>query len=322
MCVGAVLLLAVATKYVGVLFVPSVLAILAWRARDVRGWRVAAVRVAAAVSVATGGTLILLKCGAWEAVRGSTVERHIAGGIARLVLAQQVATLGGLVLALALLGLLLSGRRRLPIALVLLGAGLLAPAYHLYEDEPVSLQKHVAFGLFFAAPLAGYVVARLGGYGRGAVVGRRWLASLAVCLVLFGWGLRQAQALVAEWPNSDALIQVLLTQVRPGAGHILAEEAEVPRYYLQNIVAWWQWNHLFWFDYTDAAGRRLSGVAAYKAAIAEGHSDLVILRYGPNAATTHAIDGGLRHGKRYKLIARVPYSTVSGPGYYWIWRKT
>jgi hypothetical protein len=198
----------------------------------------------------------------------------------------------------------------------------LAPAYHLYEDEPVSLQKHVAFGLFFAAPLAGYVVARLGGYSRGAVVGRRWLASLAVCLVLFGWGLRQAQALVAEWPNSDALIQVLLTQVRPGAGHILAEEAEVPRYYLQNIVAWWQWNHLFWFDYTDAAGRHLSGVPAYKAAIAEGYFALVILRYGPNAATAHAIDGGLRHGKRYKLIARVPYYTVYGLGYYWIWHKT
>jgi hypothetical protein len=322
MSVGAVLLLAVATKYVGVLFVPGVLAILAWRARAVHGWRVALGRVTAAVSVATGGTIIAFKFGAWEAVRGSTVERHATGGIARLVLAQQVATLGGLVLALALLGLLLSGRRRLPIALVLLGASVLAPVYHLYEDEPVSLQKHVAFGLFFAAPLAGYVVARLGGYGRGAAVGRRWLAALAVCLVLFGWGFRQAQSLVAEWPNSAALIQVLLTQVRPGAGHILAEEAEVPRYYLQNIVAWWQWNHLFWFDYTDGAGRHLSGVAAYKAAIADGYFDLVILRYGPNAATAHAIDGGLRHGKRYKLIALVPYSTVYGPGCYWIWHKT
>jgi hypothetical protein len=322
MLVGAVLLLAVATKYVGVLFVPSVLAILAWQAIEVRGWRVAVVRVAAAVLVATVGAIIALKFGAWEAVRGSTVERHVAGGTARIVLAQQVATLGGFVLALALLGLLLSGWRRLPIAIVVLGSGLLAPAYHIYEDEAVSLQKHVAYGLFFAAPLAGYVFARLSGYGRGAVIGRQWLAGLAVCLVLFGWGFRQAQSLFAEWPNSDAMIQALLTQVRPGAGHILAEEAEVPRYYPQNIVAWWQRNHLFWFDYTDAAGRHLSGEEAYKAAIADGYLSLVSLRYGPNATTAHAIDGGLRHGKRYKLIAMLPSSTVYGPGYYWIWRKT
>jgi hypothetical protein len=117
------------------------------------------------------------------------------------------------------------------------------------------------------------------------------------------------------------VIHVLRTLTRP-SDHILAEEAEVPRYYLQDITAWWQWNHLNWFMYTNAAGRQLFGVDAYRAAIADGYFDMVILRYGPNFATARAIDGGLLHGTHYRLIAKLPFTTTFGSEYYWVWRKT
>jgi len=101
----------------------------------------------------------------------------------------------------------------------------------------------------------------------------------------------------------------------------LAEESEVTRYYLQDIVAFWQWNHLYWFDYTTTDGTKLAGAAAYKAAIADGYFDLVILRYGPSAELDHEIDGGLHTNGRYEHIAKLPYNTAFGAEDYWIWRR-
>src|SRR5207249_2194685 len=112
-------------------------------------------------------------------------------------------------------------------------------------------------GLFFVAPLAGYAVARVCGYGRNMLVGRRWLVGLALCVLAFTLGLREAQSLYTGWPDSTSLIHVLRTQVRPGDYHYLAEESEVPRYYLHDLLPWWQWTTLYWFQYTDAAGRHL-----------------------------------------------------------------
>ena len=38
---------------------------------------------------------------------------------------------------------------------------------HIYKQEAVSIDKHIAFGLFFAAPLAGCALAWLSGQGHG-----------------------------------------------------------------------------------------------------------------------------------------------------------
>jgi hypothetical protein len=324
--VGPILLLALATKYAALLFIPTVLALLAWQTLQAYGWRQALLRAGLAVGVmlVAAAVTITISAGSQGVVAGlqSTTTNRIALLTAsRLLLARNAALWGGLLFLLALLGLILVGRKRAPLAVVLVGTALLAPAYHVYKAESISLHKHVAFGLFFAAPLAGYATARFAGYGRGEPIGRRWLAGLALCLLLFGVGLSQAQGFFAEWANSDSMIRVLRTQVRPGGGRILAEESEVPRYYLQDIVAFRQWNRLYWFEYTTKTGEHLSGEPAYKAAIADGYFDLVILRYGPNAELAHAIDGGLRNNGRYEQIAKLPYYTMFGAGDYWIWRR-
>ena len=321
--IGAILFLAVVTKYAGLLFVPSVLALLFWRTKEAQGWGQAVLRVILAVAVLIAGTDALIHSNK-DIATGlgfTTTNRHAIVQASRQYLFDRSMTLGGGLVALAAIGLLLTrGPRRL-VAAILFGSALLAPAYHIYKGEAVSLPKHVAFGMLFAAPLAGHALARFTGYGRGEAVGRRWLAGLAICLLVFGQGINQARQLYNEWPTSNGLAQVLRTQVRPGSGHILAEEMEVPRYYLQDIVSFWQWSQLYWFDYTDRTGRHLSGTPAYRAAIRDGYFDLVVLRYGPNADTATAIDDGLRHGKGYDLIAKLPFSTGFGIGDYWVWRK-
>jgi hypothetical protein len=98
------------------------------------------------------------------------------------------------------------------------------------------------------------------------------------------------------------------------------EEPEVPRYYLRRPVEPYQWSSTYWFQY-EKDGRVLTGVDAYRAAIADRHFDLIVLRYGPTAALDTQIDGPLRAEKGYQLIARLPTRTAFGTGYYWVWRR-
>ena len=321
--VGAVLCLAVAAKYAALLYAPAALAILGWQAWRVRGGRAAVVRgaVAAGAMVAGLAAVVAADPRVLEALRTTTTERIAYGHATALTLAADAAALTGAVVALGAIGLLrLNGRRRL-LAVVLLGTAFLAPAYHILKAEPTSLHKHVAFGTLFAAPLAGYALARLGGLGAARPPGRRSLAVLAACLLTFNLGLDQARGLYAGWPESGRLERVLRTLVRPGSDRVLAEEAEVPRYYLQDLLSGRQWSQLSFYQYTDAQGYGLSGVPAYRAALAEGHFDVVVLRYGPSQAVADAIEPGLRDGRAYELVSTLPFETASGRGAYWIWRK-
>jgi hypothetical protein len=103
-------------------------------------------------------------------------------------------------------------------------------------------------------------------------------------------------------------------------GRYLAEESEVPRYYLRELVQPYQWSSTYYFQY-EKDGHLLTGVEAYRAAIADRYFDLIVLRYGPTAALDHEIDRPLREQKGYQLIARLPTHTSFGPNDYWIWRR-
>ncbi len=238
-----------------------------------------------------------------------------------LVLAHDVIILGGVGLALGLLGLLLVSWRRLPIGLVLFGASLLAPAYHIYKGEIISLHKHMAFSMFFVMPLVGYAVARISDYRPKLSLGRYWLAGLAIYLFIFSLGIQQAQNLYSEWAPSSNLTYVMQTQVRLDVGRYLAEDFDVCRYYMRDTTDLWQWNSLDFFDYTDKQGHYLVGKPAYHAAIQAGYFDLIELSFGYNPNFAGFIYQELLASKKYDLIEKIPYQDFFGSGYFWIWRK-
>jgi hypothetical protein len=315
--VAVLLLIASAATYVSVLYIPTVLALLCWRAFRVHGWRQALLRtvLACAVLAVAGAWAVNNYPGGVGAFNSAIARRIAADPASTTVLVQLTVYLGGFVIALAAVGLLLSRRSYLPLGLVLLGSSLAAPAYHILDGEFTSLQKHVAYGALFAAPLAGNAVTRLAGHRR--------IIGVVLCLMFFTSGYEADRRLDNWWPNSSDAIAALQSQIRPG-DRILAEEHEVLEFYLTNYEA--DLGHLSWsqtydFQYTDSAGRFYDGIPAYKAAIADGYFDLVVLRYGPTATLDHEIDGGLRDGTRYELVAKIPYDTAFGPSAYWIWRK-
>jgi hypothetical protein len=320
--VAHVLVLAIFTKYAAVLYVPSVLGLLAIETRRRRGWWAAAVRVSLVTALMVAGTTVALWLSSDALVRGiveTTLRRHAVLGASRMALAGTAVEYAGLLVLLGCAGLVVVWRRRPVLALLLLLSGLLAPVNHIRIAEPTSLHKHVAFGLVFLAPLAGLAVARLAASGR-PWSGPQFLAGLALIAAVFYSGLGQAEQLYSSWPNSQRLMDVLRTQVRPVTGRYLAEEPEVPRYYLRGLIEPYQWSSTYYFEYAKG-GRRLTGVDAYRSAIADRYFDVIVLRYGPTAVLDYQIDGPLRMQNGYQLIARLPTHTSFGAGHYWIWRR-
>ena len=344
---GPLLLLAVAAKYAGMLFVPSVLALLAWYSLRRLGWRAMLLRVSLALlSLAIVGLLAYWKMdkSVLAGLRTTTTARVAVVDTPALILLEHVVTLGGIAYLLALIGLILLARKRstgalagadLLTVILLYGSSLLAPAYHLYKSELVSLDKHMAFSIFFIVPVAGYALSTLSGYRhqasnvvvvsqaapRGVPRGRYWLTGLALCLVMFLVGMQQAQTDYAQWEYTGDLTYLLHTQVQPNSGHYLAEEYDVARYYMRDVTSSWQWSSLDFFSYTNKQGSQLLGPPAYKAAIQAGYFDLVELNYGYNAALAQVIYQDIKASGRYDLIGKIPYHNAYGNGYFWVWRK-
>lgn len=317
--VGVALLLAVLTKYAGLLFAPVVLFLLAWRASRTLGWKQGLLRVGLALVVIAAGAaaVIFIDPDVWSGLNRTTLNRVVLGLSTRLDLVAHCLYLEGIPLALATYGAFAGWRRgRHLLDAVLLRAALLAPLYHIYKAKSISLDKHVALGLFFASPLIGNALTRLTRFQLRADNRTRRLRRLsyqtAICLLMLAFGCHQAHQEFRGWRNSRAEVAALRNLVKPG-DRILAEIVEVPRYYLQDEVAADQWSNFAWFEYTDRAGRIAHGDSAYKAPVAEGYFNVVMLHSDTDAAADHLITPELNSDKYYQLVAKLPGT--------WIWRK-
>ena len=131
----------------------------------------------------------------------------------------------GLSFVVGLIGLLFARKKHLLIAILFFGTALLIPAYHIYKEELISLDKHLAFSMFYVMPVAGYALTSLSGFRpslrRAFSTGRYWLSGLVICLVLFLIGVGEAQDMYAVWAPTTQLTNVFNTQVRPASGRYL-----------------------------------------------------------------------------------------------------
>ncbi len=324
LAVGPLLVLMITAKYAGLLFVPTVLALLAWWTWKHKGLQEMFVRLGIVLfSLMVSGTIAFLGLDK-QVLTGlsyTTVNRVSFIQAAPMQVIQHIAMMEGIFFALGFLGLLLCGRQRLPTGLLLFGSALLVPLYHTYKGELVSLDKHLAFSMFFLAPLAGIAIASLVRWLQKHSVRLSWFPALALCLLTFPLGVQQARTLYDGWPSSSQLTTFLRPRVQPGIGHYLAEDSDVLRYDLKNETNIWEWNSLDYFVYTDKEKHNLSGEAAYNAAISEGYFDLIELSYGYHAPLARQMTQNLIESKHYDLIAKIPIHSSNGSSYYWVWRK-
>lgn len=328
---GPAIVLAILAKYAALLFIPATFSLVACVALAYGGWRRALIRLPMALMSFAVSLVVAYKLmdkAAFHAISGSTTSRAVGDKAPRLaLLLHHVLPLGGAGYLVAFAGLLLA--MRLPwqwrlIPVVLFGSSWLIPAYHLYAQEPISLDKHMGYAMFFAAPLAGYALAWLSGAGRGS---RRlpyradWVAALAVVLVIATVGLSQARNLYYGWPNSSRLSAALHSQLRDGSGRILAEDIEVSQFDALDVTEPWQWNSFYYPYYVDRAGQPLYGNAAIAQAIKDRYYSWVELSfiYLPDQAYYAA--GQMAQTRNYDLINVILFSDSYGSAHYYLFRS-
>ena len=153
-----------------------------------------------------------------------------------------------------------AGKRPLPAGgprLLLTGTALLAPADQAHLHTDVSFLKHIGFGLFFAAPMAGFGLSRImGDYFRRPQFG---IAAWSMALVL---GMVQSNQLYHEWPSSGPFVSAFARYLKPHARY-LVEVPEVPMYYLMGRPDAQpdQFTSTYVITYFNSKGQALTGPA-------------------------------------------------------------
>lgn len=332
------IVLAIGVKYASALYLPTLLAVAvltvpyAQNGALQRPWLKGLIRaallgsaVAAILAVGYASASPDLRLGLTQ----TTTHRNLGGDPTSALVRLSLVWCGWLVV-LAVIGVVseaLSQRRpntagprtRAGLAAVLTASALLATVYQVHIHQMQSLHKHIGFGLLFAAPVAGLAVSRLSRLT--AADPRRRIPGLALGLaVALAWYAGHAAAPEYGWPNSAGMVSALRPLTRDGDFKYLAEENEVPRYYLRDSTQPYEWLTTFYFSYTTKRGRHLDGLPAYQAAIADHYFTLVVLDFGPTAALDKQLTATLaRHGSGYHLAATVPAHTSHGTQNYYIW---
>jgi hypothetical protein len=266
---------------------------------------------------------VLLALGGPRYVAGllaTTLARAAGDSSPALVLADAFKWAGAVGI-LAWVGVAISwrhGTRTQTLVLTVLAAAwLLAPLNQARLETITSLPKNVDFGAWLAAPAAGYALAQLSRITRRRSVGVAAAGLMAVFVLgpLAGLGWVQASSLFRGWPNSALAITALRAQIQKHPGNYLAEDADVPAYYLRGTVPWQRWSNTWYLSYTTAGGQRLTGDPAFHAAIDAHYFALIILDNNATPGTDHKIIADIDQARDY-YVAEVAPSSI---GHYTIW---
>jgi hypothetical protein len=325
--------LAVGTKYAALLFVPTLVLLAGLSAWPYRGRRalIPPVALTIAMVVLLAGGLHLAGHDYLRAVTSTTTARA-HGTTPMIVLLKDCLLWGSVPFALAVIGTVAyalrpsnepgermappgSRLRRIALGVVLTGTALLAPADQIHLHTATSFQKHIGFGLFFAAPMAGMGLARIiGDHFRRAQVG---VAIWGLSLML---GMVQANDIFNSWANSRPLVAELSRYLKPGA-HYLIEAAEVPTYYLRGNpdARATQFVATYYISYTGQNGITMHGDAGFEAAVRQGYFHVIAYDDTVTVPLDNILARMLKADSSYRLAAALPNS--DGIGTYYIWVK-
>lgn len=321
---GAVALaLANATKYATALFDPVVVVLAALVIAQKHGAKPALGRAGYLAAFVTALVAVLLALGGpfyMAGVMYTTLARAVGDNPPLLVLEDSWRWVGT-VCILAWIGVIIGSRRdgrgQAMVLTILAVAGMLAPLEQARIHTITSLHKHVDFGAWLAAPAAGCALAHLSRISKHRSLSLVVAGLMAAAILPVGaLGSAQARDLFREWPDSSPAIAQLRTLTRSHPGNYLAEDYDIPAYYLESSVSWQRWSNTWYFSYAPLGTRRpLTGVAAYQAAIAQHHFSLVVMDFQATPGTDSQIVTAMQNVGGYQVVAVVPSSV----GQYTVW---
>jgi hypothetical protein len=194
--------------------------------------------------------------------------------------------------------------------LLLLGS-VIAPLQQIRVGEATSLAKHAAFGVVFAAPLIGLLL---------AVLTRRLrlvtMPLVACALVGLGaWGMHTSDRLLNGWVPNDALIPVLRTLIQASPGKtILGDQPSPERYLLRQETEPLQWTDTYSFSYDNK-----TGMPAYQQAIQESAFGVIYVAVRSNTANGQNLYDYLQSTDTpYKQVSVVNRTLYGEPAGVWV----
>jgi hypothetical protein len=305
------LALADATKYASALWDPVVISLAALAAA--RGpWR--SVLRGARLAAYTGS--LILAALAWLAgpsyLHGAlvtTLHRQLGDDHATVAsVAQLTLDHAGILIALALAAFAVSFtdpvRTRL-LCGVLAFAALLAPLHQAQIHVLTSLDKHLAFGAWFAAIAAGYLLDKMAAVSRE----RGWRVLVAGAVIVAWGGVPAATAFFHGWPSSARMIPVMRSLVRASGCPCLAAESDVVSYGLGPLVHPGELTGPYFLARWDSrAHRELVGIPAYQQAIRSHYFRVVEIDPAENPRLFAPVVAALAVTPGYRLAAdlRIP----------------
>jgi 4-amino-4-deoxy-L-arabinose transferase-like glycosyltransferase len=315
--VALLLVLAAAAKYGGVAYVP-VIALLAVAVGDRRHRLVVLRRAAFAVLawvVVAFAAFSLWGQSLREGILSTTVSREPMNPAGPALLVEQVLTWVGPWLALAVVGAVVAavatGRDSWAPSLALLAGSVIAPAQQVLSGEATSLAKHVAFGMVFACPLVGSLLATLSRRLRYVTV-----PLVAATLVALGLtGLHHSDRFLNGWVPNDSLVPVLRTLAAASPGKaILGDQPSAERYLLREDTEPLQWVDTYSFSYAG-----LSGLPAYEQAIEQSAFGVIYVAVESNTENGAAVGEYLRRNDTpYRQVTVVERTLYGEPAGVWV----
>jgi hypothetical protein len=322
---GAVVLaLADVTNYSEAIFDPVAIAVVALAV-----WRVRGKAIALATGAAFGICAALLLAGAYHLggqpyAQGIRFGLHLQGGVSALPILQASAKWECITAVLAVVGAILVTRRRegavtAVLAWVLAAAAFVSPAEHVKIHSLLSLFKQIGIGAWFGSAVGGYALFLLSRAARPARAALALRVSVAAAVLAAAFGFYVASVQYHAWPNFSKTTAALDKLLTPG-GNYLAEDDDVPGYYLENTVRYSQWTNTYYIGYLDPkTGKYLFGLPGYADAIRRRYFTAILLNFGDTAVTDQAIVADMNKYGTYRLAETIPYMTSTGRGAYQIW---
>lgn len=332
-CVIVFCFLADAAKYAALLWNPPIFAVLLFAAVPHRGWRSAWIRTLAAI-VGLGALIAAgLYIGGADLRAGIafTTTQRAAGTTPASQIYYDTLTRLGIVLVAALIGLAFAafspaacGKYRVPGTLLagsLFLAGLLAPINQARIYTLVAFPKHLGFGAWFTAALAGFGIAAFFAQARSRKVANS-VTALAVAASGV-YGATQAHMLFQTWGNAVPAVDAMRPYIIKGKARYLAEDSPVEQYYLREQTNQSQWFNTWGFSFRDPhTGAELTGTPAYVDAIKHEYFTVIELLGVGSEPADQQMAAQVAKTKDYILVAKVPlYENGSSKpfSYYYIW---
>ena len=295
---AAALALANVTAYSGIVIDPVVIAfaILVWLPR--MPGRQAAFHTACLLgcSVMFLGLLVTASH-SWAGLLFTVIARKVVDYQSIVTILSAAWGYSGLIMVLAIIGAIAAGnnesRSRAGLLALMAAAVFIVPAAQLHDQTAWSLDKHLAYGIWFAAIAAGYGCDQLIRWFPGN--GRQVAAVCCAVALAYtaGNSWQSAWQRYHTWPNASKFISAFRPVAARSQGliYVPGHEANIAQYYTPQGNEWTRWNATLSIDPVFVA--RDNWESYYTTQLKSGNYGVIALFYATTFSSAPELNGKL-----------------------------